>query len=417
MANIATSIESRLPQDLLDLVKDAGRLAVEHGQSLYLVGGTVRDLLLGRPNLDLDLALEGDAPALARRLARLTGASVKSHPRFGTATVRWGNSALDVVTARSETYARPAALPSVKPGTIEDDLRRRDFTINAMAASLAPPHFGDLVDPHDGKTDLDRGIVRVLHGNSFRDDPTRIWRAIRYEQRLGFRLGHDTEGALRRDVGLMHALSGDRLRHEIERILHEERPERAFHRAWQLNALQQVSPNLAGDTWLARRFEHARLSRFGSGPDGTLYLALLAWRLDATAIEAFIGRLKFGREVARVLRDIVLLKDALPKLEAADLLPSEICHLLDPRRLQTIEAATIAADRQSLRERLEHYLADLRSVRPALDGDDLARMGLPPGRKTGRILHELRDARLNGTVKTPEEETGLVRRWLAERGP
>jgi len=416
LANIAADIESHLPSELLGLVKDAGRLAAEQEQGLYLVGGTVRDLFLGRPNLDLDLALEGDAPALARRLAKLTGAGVKSHPHFGTATIWWRGNALDFVTARSETYARPAALPSVKPGTIEDDLRRRDFTINAMAASLAPSCFGDLVDPHAGKSDLDLGLIRVLHSNSFRDDPTRIWRAIRYEQRLGFRLEPETESALRRDAGLMDALSGDRLRHEIERTLQEERPERSFQRAWELNALQRVSPDLAGDAWLAERFERARLGRPGAGPDAAVYLALLAWRLDSPAIEAFIVRLKLGRNIARVLRDIPALKEALPHLEAADLLPSEICRILDPHRPQAIEAASFATDRDSVRQRIERYLSDLRTVRPALDGKDLVRMGLPPGRRVGRILRDLRDAKLNGVVTTPEEERALVRRWLAGRG-
>ncbi|GAJ18729.1 unnamed protein product, partial [marine sediment metagenome] len=156
MVNVAREIEAQLPQELLELVRAAGELAADKGQSLYLVGGAVRDLFLGRPNLDLDLVLEGDAPSLARELAKLRGGKVVAHPHFGTATISQGTISLDLVTARSETYAKSGALPAVKPGTIQDDLLRRDFTINAMAAHLDPVRFGELVDPYGGKGDLDR---------------------------------------------------------------------------------------------------------------------------------------------------------------------------------------------------------------------------------------------------------------------
>jgi tRNA nucleotidyltransferase (CCA-adding enzyme) len=414
LVNIASEIKTRIPRESLDLVKVAGVLASDQGLSLYLVGGTVRDILLGRPNLDLDLVVEGDAPSLARRLAKLTGGSVKTHPRFGTATVRHGETALDIVTARSETYSRPGALPAVKPGTLDDDLYRRDFTINAMAVSLAPSRFGELVDPHGGKGELDRGLLRVLHDNSFKDDPTRIWRAIRYEQRLGFNLEPNTERLLRRDLATMDAVSGDRLRHEIERILLESRPERSLDRALELGALQQLSPPLEGDSGIARRFERARSTDPASAPEMPVYLALLAWALDRDDIDAFIRRLSFGRHVAGLLRDVPALRSVLPSLEAGNLLPSHICRALDRHHSQAILAASAAVDHQLVRGRLALYLSDLRFVKPVLDGEELKRIGVPEGRKIGRILRVLRDARLNGTVATEGEERALIRQWMAE---
>jgi tRNA nucleotidyltransferase (CCA-adding enzyme) len=159
--NIGRNIEAYLPPEILALVKAAGEIAASKGQRAYLVGGAVRDLLLKRPNQDLDLVIEGDALPLARQLAKGRDGKLVTHPRFGTATFKQGAFSLDLVTARSEFYAEPGALPTVKPGNIQDDLFRRDFSINAMAASIDPVRFGDLVDPYGGKSDLDRHLVRV----------------------------------------------------------------------------------------------------------------------------------------------------------------------------------------------------------------------------------------------------------------
>ena len=212
--------------DRLAPVLDAAAGAVRAGERVYLVGGTVRDILLGVPSLDVDVVVEGDAVAVAGRLAEALGGSLTAHGRFGTAVVDRGDgSHVDVVTARRETYPEPAALPVVEPGTIEDDLRRRDFTVNALAASLAPDGFGALVDPCGGRADLAAGTIRVLHERSFVDDPTRIVRAVRYESRFGFRMDAATETLARAavDAGLLGLLTPTRLGDELVTLLAEDR--------------------------------------------------------------------------------------------------------------------------------------------------------------------------------------------------
>ena len=189
---------------------------------VYLVGGTVRDILLGEPSFDVDIAVEGDAIAFATSLAEALDGRVTAHDKFGTAVVLYGDDErVDVVTARTESYEAPGALPTVAPGSIEDDLFRRDFTINAMAASLRGDDKGQLVDPFDGRADLEAGRIRVLHDRSFLDDPTRIFRAIRYENRYGFRMDEHTAAlaheASHRDTS--HDLSGARMREELDRAL------------------------------------------------------------------------------------------------------------------------------------------------------------------------------------------------------
>ena len=414
MINIGKSIEAYLPPEILALVRAAGEIGAANGQRVYLVGGSVRDLLLKRPHLDIDLVVEGDALPLARQLAKGRGGKLVTHPHFGTATFSQRAFSLDLVTARSETYAEPAALPTVKPGNIQEDLFRRDFSINAMAASLEPARFGHLVDPYGGKSDLDRHLVRVLHQRSFKDDPTRVWRAIRYEQRLGFRLEFDTASLLRRDAALMERVSGDRLRHELERILKDDCPEKVFYRAERLGVLRQLHPALEGDGWLGEHFDMAREASGSSKPDMKLYLALLVWRLNDDALKAFMERLKFGGEVAQVVRNVPGVKKALSALAAPERTPSSVYYILERHHFQTILAAALVTDSALVRQRLELYLSSLRFVETSLSGNDLKKMGVAPGKKMGVLLRALKEARLNGEVTTREEEGKLVRRWLAK---
>jgi tRNA nucleotidyltransferase (CCA-adding enzyme) len=219
--NLARQIEQYLPKPLLELVKDISRQAAKHGQRVYLVGGVVRDLLLGYPNFDLDVVVEGDAVKLAQQVAETGRVKLLAHHRFGTAKLRYEDSVVDLATARKETYARPGALPAVTPGTLEDDLIRRDFSINAMAMSVAANDYGELIDPHRGKTDLEHRLIRVLHPKSFSDDATRILRGVCYEQRLGFEFEARTARLLERDVPMLDTISGDRIRHEVEHIFDE----------------------------------------------------------------------------------------------------------------------------------------------------------------------------------------------------
>jgi tRNA nucleotidyltransferase (CCA-adding enzyme) len=370
----------------------------------------VRDLFLGRPTLDLDLVVEGDAVALARALARREGAQVVAHPRFGTAKLKRGGLAIDLATARSETYTRPGALPTVQPGSIKSDLFRRDFTINAMACYLDAARFGEVLDPFRGQADLEQGLVRVLHEQSFVDDATRILRALRYEQRLGFRLEPTTEALLRRDLSMLDTISGDRLRHELEHILKEERPERILGRAGDLGVLQRLHPSLEGDGWLAQCFQRAR--ELGWGSLSVLYICLLCYRLTPEEAEGIIARLNIAGEAARALRDTISLKDRLCALAQPRLPSSRVYRLLEGFSEEALLAALCAGDPVAV-EPLRLYLDKLRLIKPALNGEALKRLGVAPGPEMGEMLRALHEAKLDGKVKTAEQEEALVRRGLA----
>jgi tRNA nucleotidyltransferase (CCA-adding enzyme) len=403
-----------LPSEALELIQTAGELARELGLGLYLVGGVVRDLLLGRATLDLDLVVEGDAPKLANLLAQRRGGEVVVHRRFGTAKLRCQDLSIDLATARAETYAHPGALPTVKPGSINDDLSRRDFTINAMAVHLDPDNFGKLVDPFKGEKDLKHKLVRVLHEKSFVDDATRILRAIRYEQRFDFQLETTTRQLLCRDLSMLHTISGDRIRHELELILKEEQPEKPLQRAGELGLLQEIHPSLKGNGWLKKKFPQAR--SITHPPTLGLYFSLLVYHLSQEEGEDFTARLRLPRATARAVRDTLRLKENLPSLAAPELSPSAIYRLLRDYSPTSILACAIASDSSLLRQRLHLYLNKLRYIKTSLNGRALQQMGISPGPRLGEILRQLHDAKLDQKVKTREEEVKLVCLWLSQGG-
>jgi tRNA nucleotidyltransferase (CCA-adding enzyme) len=407
--NLADNIAKQLPAELVNFIKLASEVAAGRGQKLYLVGGIVRDLLLGKSNLDIDLVVEGDAVALARSLIDKEAGKITVHRRFNTAKIGWYEWSIDLASARSETYARPGALPTVQPGSLVADLFRRDFTINAMAIEISPEGYGCLIDPYSGQEDLVNGILRILHDKSFIDDSTRIWRGLRYEQRLGFQIEPNTLRLLKRDIPLLDTISGDRIRYEIECILGEEFPEKVFKRAEELGVLVKLNPSLKGNGWLAEKFNKARQINLPSQPPPGIYIALLTYFLTDEEKEHLISCLRLAKPIAQTLRDSGSIKAKLKQLAEPKLSPSSIYHLLHGYSPQAITANLIASDSPVVQHHIQLYLDKLRYVKPILTGNDLIKMGIPPGPRIKEILNQLLDAKLDGKVKTRQDEEGVVR--------
>ncbi len=447
-SDVAHKLEAALPKPLLDLLRQASHAAGEMGYPLYVVGGFVRDLLLGTPTLDLDLVVEGDAIALAKKLAAEHGGRVRSHRRFGTA--KWiingepeeapaeqkpVNSlprALDFVTARTEFYEHPTALPTVEQGSIKLDLHRRDFTINTLAIRLDADHWGELLDFYGGRRDLEQGIIRVLHSLSFVEDPTRILRAARLEARLNFRMEERTEQLVADALDLLDRVSGERIRHELYLTLAEGEPERALARLDELGVLRRLHPSLVCNGWVRERFSALRetLATPEPGtdhpapespwPNGSrlrpalraMYLALLTYRLDPSALATLLTRLRIMREDQKVVAEVQTLRSREMALADNNLSPSRIYRLLADVSDPALLAFYIATDSWLVQQRIGQYRRHLRHVRPLLDGAALRRMGIPPGPAYRRLLDALRDARLDGIVSTLAEEEALLQRLL-----
>ena len=308
--NIAGRIEARLSEEQRTLLLAAAESAATRGERAFLVGGVVRDLLLGAGGLDLDVMVEGDAREAARGLAAARGGRVKTHDRFLTATVSVGAVRMDFATARKERYARPGALPTVRPADLDADLARRDFTVNAMAASLDPQRFGDVIDPHGGRADLDAGLIRILHERSFIDDATRILRACRYAARFGFTLEDKTERLAGEATGRLRAISGSRIRHEIERTLEEAAPGAAFDLAERLGALAAIHPGFRLGHATARALDEA------AGGGGALGFAILGAALSEETAAALAKRLAARAGIRRAMTDASRLAARLDALAA-----------------------------------------------------------------------------------------------------
>ena len=409
--NLARKIEKELPSELASFMQAAGEVAADKGQSLYLVGGVVRDLLLEKANFDLDLVVEGNAIELAQQLAAVKRGKITTHPRFNTAKIQWDKWSVDFATARSETYAKPGALPSVKSNSIDCDLFRRDFTINTMAIELSPSRYGELIDRYGGRDDLEHKLIRILHEKSFTDDATRIWRGLRYEQRLDFQLERSTLKLLKRDISMLDTISGDRIRYELECTFKEEEPEKVLRRAGELKVLRRLHPALKGNGWLADKFKAARQPAYQGAPSFGLYLALLAYRLTSEESEQLTSYLRLSKSAAQIVRDTADIKSKLKTLAYPELSRSHLYRLLHGYSQPAIITNSIASESPIARQHMEVFLNELRYVKPVLNGDDLKRMGIAQGPQIKEILQRLHEARLDGKVTSKEGEEELVKGW------
>ena len=376
------------------------RVAHDSGFKAYLVGGPVRDRLLGAPTSDLDITVVGDAVVVAKRLAVDIDGRLTVHQRFGTATVTAGPLSIDLVTARRETYNSAGALPEVEPGGIADDLARRDFTINAMAMRL-PASIGNLVDPHRGRADLEEGRIRVLHPGSFLDDPTRILRAVRYAARFGFTIEPETARLMAEALAgrALSTLTGDRLRHELERILQEPNPAAPLRAADDCGALSAIHPALTA----------SHLPEVGEPFTPLAWLATLVWPLSADEGAALKARVNAPSDWARLIRDTAHTCGIATALGSASK-PSEVCALLDGLAPDALRGATLMAG-APVANQINSYLSDWWSVAPRLRGHDLLALGVPAGPGMGEALRELRRARLDGETHSVRDEQELARKW------
>jgi tRNA nucleotidyltransferase (CCA-adding enzyme) len=365
---------------------------------VYLVGGAVRDLLLGQAAVDLDLAVEGDGPGAARELAARLGGDVIPHDRFGTATVRTGGLVFDVAATRTETYPEPGALPVVAPAGLAADLGRRDFAINAMAAALQDDRLGRLHDPHDGRGDLAARVVRILHDRSFVDDPTRLLRAIRYEVRLDFRMDEPTEELAREAVrrNALATVSGPRIRDELLDLLAEHAAPRGVARLAELGILESLGGGLRDDPELVAS---AKLGAGETGADPALsaLAALLGDEPDTAWVESLGLRADERDAVLRAARKA----PQLARMVRSDLPDSAIHALLHCEHPETL-ALTLAHGAPG--GPVLRYLADLQGVRLEITGRDLVEAGVPESPALGRALEETLRRKLDGELTGRDEE-------------
>ena len=369
---------------------------------VHLVGGAVRDLLLGADPVDVDLTVEGDAPAVAAALADRLGGETRVHDRFGTATVRAGDLAFDLVSARAESYRRPGALPDVRPGTLDEDLARRDFSVNAIALDLAPARIGELHAAPGALEDLVAGTIRVLHAASFRDDPTRLLRAVRYSTRLGFGIEPDTERLAREAAGegALDRVSGQRVADELLDLLREPPALQSAARLADLGIAERLGPGLRLDAGVAERAlglappdARRELLLLGAACSHVPSADLRAWLddlgLEAADREAVVAAAR-ANELAAALRGATS--------------ASEVAACADGRPPEAVALAGALGAEEAARR----WLQELREVGLEIGGDDLLAAGVPPGPAVGRGLAAALARKRDGEVSGRDAELAVA---------
>ena len=399
------------------LISNIASQATELNIPCYLVGGVVRDLLLNLPthDSDIDFVFEGDAIKVGETLVKKYGGKLTHHYKFHTAiwhlpeTFDFQPSTLDLITARKESYEYPGALPTVTPSSIEDDLRRRDFPVNAMAIRMDGSHFGELIDVLSGQVDLEKRIIRVLHAQSFLDDPTRIFRALRYETRYSFNFESSTSKLINSEsLSVLSKLSGERIRNELDLIFDEEKAAEIFLRVASLGISKTIHENIP--EFKQDYIDFLDMDTRLDIPADRRTMGYMLWFIELSEEEVFsiANRLDFSNELTLAVWSVAQLKWSLPHLTESK--PSVWTYALEKLPLLSIYAVYLVSREKSLLD----YLSLWRHIKPHTTGDDLKAYGLPPGPRYREILSELRIAWLDGVLSSKTEEEELLKKLITE---
>ncbi|VAX28207.1 tRNA nucleotidyltransferase, A-adding, partial [hydrothermal vent metagenome] len=434
--NISRLVIERFPNEIVALLRLAGEVADTLGYNVYLVGGSVRDLLMGEKNLDIDIVVEGDGIGFARRLAaQIQGVKLITHKRFNTAKIRFTEKAglkmpapgftVDIATARTEYYEAPAMLPKVETSSIKKDLYRRDFTINAVAVKLNARDFGQLIDYFGAQRDLREKTIRVLHNLSFVEDPTRAFRAVRFAERFGFRINRHTENLIKTALrlNLFERVSGTRIYDELVLTFKETDPVRALKSLAGYGLLQVIHPELRFTESLEETLEavHESLTWFDllfleeEIDRSRVYIMGLLTGLGPEERKAALERLSTPtRDMTIILDEMEKARQVVKELRTKD--PVRIYHTLKPLSLETLLYTMAVSGDREIQKAISRYLLELRKVKPALRGRDLMSMGVEPGPLYSGIFNAILEERLKGRIRSREEEIEFVKDFLRRHG-
>lgn len=418
--NLSGTLNERLPKNIIRLLRDFGNVADRLGYNAYLVGGLVRDVLLKRENLDVDIVIEGDGIHFAHEFSQQYGPRVRSHKKFGTAVLIFPDGfKVDIATARMEYYESPAAPPMVETSSLKLDLYRRDFTINTLAVKLNGRDWGTLIDYFGGQKDIKEKVLRVLHNLSFVEDPTRILRAVRFEQRFGFKIGRLTLALIKNaiQINCFKDLSGHRLFAELKLVLKEHDPIKAIERLERLDLLGIIHPDIRLDEELLSLLDEIKrviawynlLYLEEHMEPWKVYWHGLTSNLKGETLKHLADRMGMldqeGRKMVTQREDAASLLDQLFRFEGREY---ELFTLLNKYETETLLYFMARANSDKIKRLISLYFTRLRGTTILLRGKELVEMGFQPGPLFKNILEKLLEARLNGLVKTRADEIAFV---------
>ena len=406
---------SNLPKDLISFMKTASHIAFRLNMKVYLVGGIVRDFILDRDSFDYDIAVEGNGIKFSMEIARKFNSNFTKHRSFGTATVYYKNYKIDIATCRREYYEHWGALPKVNKASLEEDLLRRDFTINAMALSLNRGDYGHLINPCGGYADLRNGIIRVMYNESFLDDPTRILRAIRFEKRFSFRIEKHTLNLLKDAISkdALRMVNNQRLRDELILILKEPYVPKYIKRIQKLAGFYFINSRIKldkKDYCLFDRVEEAVKLYSSRFPDyrkiekWIIYLMALLNKLPKNDVVEFCKDFRLRRGEEKRIVDYFEHRKAVKYLNKKNMKPSRIYFLLNGMSFETIMFLYALSKNKTVRNNILFFMNKLISVKLSINGYDLAKLGFYPKKLYGGVLNCLKEAKLNRGLTTKDDE-------------
>ncbi|WP_353684128.1 CBS domain-containing protein [Thermodesulfovibrio sp. 3907-1M] len=425
--NVAKLMKEFFSEEIYEILTTAGKLAEEMGYGAYLVGGSVRDLIMRRPSPDVDIVVEGDGIAFAQELSKKIDGKVIPHPRFATAKIlkeiiRNGEKKsfyIDIATARTEYYESPAALPKVETSSIKKDLYRRDFTINALAVKLNSKNFGLLIDFFGGQRDIKDKKIRVLHNLSFVEDPTRAIRAIRFSEKLGFKISKHTENLIKLAVkmSIFEKLKGPRLYEELILLLKETQPHHSIKRLADYGLLKILHPSLEEKklySELARAYETVQAMELlflkEKYRKELIYLMVMLWNLEDHERQEFLQKICVPENIKKeVIENIISAEKALQAFPSEES-PVEIYTLLSSLNIEIIILMMVYAQEQQ-KKAISFYLTKLKEIKPLLRGEDLKTLGIPPGPIYKKIFDEILKEKLQGRLLSKEEEIEFAKNF------
>jgi tRNA nucleotidyltransferase (CCA-adding enzyme) len=404
------------------LLEEISEIANREKFSIFLVGGIVRDLLLGRENVDLDITVEKNGLEFAEILQKELKGVLKKFPKFGTSfLILPDKTRIDISTARKESYPLPAVLPEVEFSNIKEDLKRRDFTINSLAVSLNKDSFGELIDYFGGFSDLKKGIIRVIHNLSFVDDPTRIFRAIRFEQRYNFKIDGNTIYLIKKAVeeNLISLLSSERLKNELLYIFKEEKPKNCIVRMAELNVLKGIHPDISLNIEELKNIEEIKninMKNFKFDKN-FFYFLVIFQNLDSKSIKEISERLKFSKKEIKnlLLSNSGIFKNIETKLKNAKIKNSEIYHLLKDIPSEILVLFYVKSKDESAKLKIKYYIENLSKLKTSISGKDLLKLGYKEGPLIKQVLEEVLSKKIDGEIKTKKDEIEYVKRRKNER--
>jgi tRNA nucleotidyltransferase (CCA-adding enzyme) len=428
--NVRKLMEERLDEATMEKLVDMGNLADEMGFHAYLVGGFVRDLLLRNENYDIDIVIEGDGIAFAEEMVKRFRTRIRSHREFSTAKVLFPDGfKIDIATARLEYYRAPAALPTVEHGSLKLDLHRRDFTINTLAISLNRNTFGELVDFFSAQRDIKEKTIRVLHSLSFVEDPTRVFRAIRFEKRFGFKIGKQTLNLIKNAVKLnfLARMRGKRIWTELALILKEEAPEAILARLQELDLLRFISPDIVFNKEKEKLFAemhgvyrwHEFLYQGKSVDKVQFYILAVVDNMKLPDVAEFAARMEISERFRRhAIENVERLRLAMARLSQgmAGIKKSEVYRLLEGLSREALLFIMARTRSQEVRKAISNYITHHDSFKPFTTGNDLKKLGVPEGPLYKEILEDLKDAKIDMNLKTKEAESHYLETYLGEKG-